>query len=348
MKKNPSVFQFKIQEPCRQPLAEMHPLPGGRHCEKCEKTVIDFTGMSDGQIIRLYQKHQGRICGVFRTDQLNRNMQLPLPATKGRNWKAVAAFATALTFSNVALTQTHSASESLSKEELFMKGRQLNTEESLQSIKGKVIDENGEPLIGASIVWGPGKGTASDIDGSFLLKIPLRTTSQKLTITYTGYKDQVVNWVKGTNEELEVIMKEHTELLPVATVTGYGVLFEKGVLTGMVATIKSDLVPESLDPENQDAVDKTGIYVPAIEVFPNPFISNLSVKIKLERPDAILFHLYSETGQLLFAESRELPEGTQTLQLNLNRHNLTAGVYFLRISDSQGEIRTRKLVKMSS
>src|SRR5690606_1544268 len=68
----------------------------------------------------------------------------------------------------------------------------------------------------------------------------------------------------------------------------------------------------------------------------------------LEQPETVLFHLYNEGGQLLYAETPELTAGTQTIQLNLSQRVLPEGIYFLRISDSIGEIKINRVVKVNS
>ena len=61
-------------------------------------------------------------------------------------------------------------------------------------IKGKVIDPDGEPLIGATIQsigpLGPGNGVATDMSGEFSLTVPDNVT--QLKVSYVGYKTQVV------------------------------------------------------------------------------------------------------------------------------------------------------------
>ncbi len=59
------------------------------------------------------------------------------------------------------------------------------------TIKGKVTDDNGEGLIGATVlIPGTSIGTSTDIDGYFQLNIPAKTTA--LEVTYTGFSDELV------------------------------------------------------------------------------------------------------------------------------------------------------------
>ena len=60
---------------------------------------------------------------------------------------------------------------------------------------GKVTDENGEPVIGASIiVKGTTVGTVTDFDGNFILDVP--TDGKQLVISYIGMKSQEDNYLR--------------------------------------------------------------------------------------------------------------------------------------------------------
>jgi hypothetical protein len=50
----------------------MTPQSGGRHCKECDKTVKDFTGLTNDEISAYLTEHAGeKICGRFSSDQLN-------------------------------------------------------------------------------------------------------------------------------------------------------------------------------------------------------------------------------------------------------------------------------------
>jgi hypothetical protein len=59
----------------------MQPAEKGRHCQSCWKTVVDFTEMSDAQIIRHLSQAGPHVCGRLMPDQLNRTL-LPAPVQK--------------------------------------------------------------------------------------------------------------------------------------------------------------------------------------------------------------------------------------------------------------------------
>ena len=87
------------------------------------------------------------------------------------------------------------------------------------TVKGKVVDANGEPLIGVSIlVKGTSNGTVTDIDGNFSIEAVKGAT---LEISYIGYTTQSI--VVSGNAPLNIVMKEDSEQLEEVVVTALGI-----------------------------------------------------------------------------------------------------------------------------
>lgn len=106
------------------------------------------------------------------------------------------------------------------------------------SIKGTVVDEKGEPLIGVSVmVEGTTTGVITDFDGNFVLEGDLGNA--KLRFSYIGYITQTVS-VGGKNQ-LSIVMKEDSKQLEEVVVVGYGTQ-KKANLSGSVASVGSDVL----------------------------------------------------------------------------------------------------------
>ena len=87
-------------------------------------------------------------------------------------------------------------------------------------VKGTVIDDTKEPLIGVSVmVEGTSIGTTTDFDGNYELKIP--DGKKTLVFSYIGYSDQKIP-VKGRNQ-IDVTMKEEATALDEVVVTAMGI-----------------------------------------------------------------------------------------------------------------------------
>ncbi|MBQ8673912.1 MAG: TonB-dependent receptor [Bacteroides sp.] len=101
------------------------------------------------------------------------------------------------------------------------------------TVKGTVVDALGMPIIGANVmVKGTSNGTITDIDGNFSLS---NVSQGVLQISYIGYKTQEVA-VKGNETNLQIVLKEDSELLGEVVVVGYGTM-KKESLTGAIAVV---------------------------------------------------------------------------------------------------------------
>lgn len=103
-----------------------------------------------------------------------------------------------------------------------------------KKIEGTVTDEQGVPIIGAtvSVKDQPNVGVTTDIDGKFALEVPPRTI---LVIAYLGYNTQETR-VTQRNATYNIILKEDNQMLEEVVVVGYGTV-KKSDLTGSVSTV---------------------------------------------------------------------------------------------------------------
>ncbi|HLT33415.1 MAG TPA: TonB-dependent receptor plug domain-containing protein, partial [Aquaticitalea sp.] len=109
-----------------------------------------------------------------------------------------------------------------------------------KSIKGTIVDEQGAPLVGATvIIKGTSIGVTTDFDGNFELKVPMDTTT--LVVSYLGFVTQEIDIVGKTT--LDIKMLADNLALSEVVVIGYGTE-RKALLTGAVTAIKSEQVDD--------------------------------------------------------------------------------------------------------
>lgn len=97
-------------------------------------------------------------------------------------------------------------------------------------IKGQIVDAEGEPILGATVVeLGTTRGTVTDIDGNFTIN---SNANAKLRITYVGYKTVETKAVNG----MKVVMQNDNAQLDEIVVVGYGQQ-KKVNLTGSVTNV---------------------------------------------------------------------------------------------------------------
>jgi len=116
-----------------------------------------------------------------------------------------------------------------------------------KQVSGTVTDQNGEPVVGASIsVKGTPNGTVTDIDGNFQMSV---TDNAVLVVSTIGFITQEIPVARKSM--LKVVMKEDTQLLNELVVIGYGTV-KKNDATGSVVAIKPDELNKGLAVNPQD------------------------------------------------------------------------------------------------
>lgn len=104
-----------------------------------------------------------------------------------------------------------------------------------RTIKGQILDETGEAMIGVSVlVKGTTIGTVTDLDGNYSLEVP--TGKDLLEISYIGYKNQEVKI--GKESKVNIKLLPDTQALDEVVVIGYGTVKKRDV-TGAVASMKT-------------------------------------------------------------------------------------------------------------
>lgn len=102
------------------------------------------------------------------------------------------------------------------------------------AVSGLVLDADGEPLIGASVmVKGTQNGTLTDLDGRFKINAK---KGDVLTVRYVGYETQEVS---VTSNNITINMKEDTEQLDEVVVLGYGAESRKQDLSAAVGVVQN-------------------------------------------------------------------------------------------------------------
>ncbi|MBV7529086.1 TonB-dependent receptor [Chitinophaga sp. sic0106] len=102
------------------------------------------------------------------------------------------------------------------------------------TVTGKVTDEKGDPIPGATIrVQGTNTGTAADVNGHFSLKVP--SPKSQLAFSFIGYNQQVL---QASANPMNIKLALSSTSLTETVVVGYGVQ-KKSVVTGSISSIKS-------------------------------------------------------------------------------------------------------------
>lgn len=148
-----------------------------------------------------------------------------------------------------------------------------------KTIKGVINDEQGETIIGASvIIKGEDTGTTSDMDGRFTLEAP---EGAILVISYIGYHTQEVKVRKRSL--LRVVLKEDNQLLDEVVVVGYGTV-KKSDLTGAVSGVSNRQYKNQLVQRVENILQGR---TPGVEVTATSGMPGASMKVRVRGTTSI-------------------------------------------------------------
>ena len=340
------ALTLTIPEPCGENFNAMTPVKGGKFCGSCDKTIVDFRTMSDGQILNYYKKNDGKICGVFNEMQLNKAMPFPLEVKPNRNWKAVAALAAGLMFSGGLVGQStfpNPVELTVVEQTIEKEGkRDESTTHPTKTLKGKVMD--GEAMLPAANVFIEGTtiGTTTDLDGFFELTIPNDMEEIEVTVSFIGYEPQTLLFndkYPVPSHHIDIFLDEGHDFMG-QMIMGI-MIMEEGTFCEVESVPVEEIAPDV------DLLETKGIATDIqMTIFPNLFIDNIQVNYDFEEQGDYLFHLYDNNGRLLFAKTYNLSKGKQAVDLDMATQHLLDGMYILQISDKQDRIlATKKVLK---
>jgi CarboxypepD_reg-like domain len=231
-------FQISIPTPCHEDWGKFTPTSTGGFCGSCQKNVIDFSAMSESQLVAYFRDlpaDNQHLCGRFRDEQLQKNYDI-------ESWFPAWNITDTTINYEVPITQFNTTSNTISLP-LIRKMKMVRNmtmavltfafSESYgqqKQIAGQVVDTEGLPLPGVSIsIKNSKKGISSDKDGKYNLAVEDKDT---LVFSFVGFKRNEL-----TAKEIKpvVAMKEDTHLLGEVIVVGYSRTMGKMMTGGLVA-----------------------------------------------------------------------------------------------------------------
>lgn len=115
------------------------------------------------------------------------------------------------------------------------------TQQQAKAVAGIVLDETGEPVIGASVFEeGTRNGVVTDLDGKFSINVK---ANARLTVTYVGYTPQTV--AVGGRNTLRIVLAPASNELNEVVVTALGIRREKKALGYAMQEVKTDGLTEN-------------------------------------------------------------------------------------------------------
>lgn len=197
---NNKRYLLSIDKPCEKEWNSMSQSDVGRFCSHCSKSVVDFTQLTDSQVIKILDQNSGKLCGRLTQEQLNRTIQIYEPKNTARLYKILAGFflfgisknSLAINLKKVDRGTVSIIDNKLTNTYLSKIISDLAKDSLKNVVQGLVIDsETKMPLAFASVFIKDKKiGTSTDMYGKFSLVIPdsLLTKKIYLDIRYVEYE----------------------------------------------------------------------------------------------------------------------------------------------------------------
>ena len=110
------------------------------------------------------------------------------------------------------------------------------------TVTGKILDQTGLPVIGASVIEdGTQNGAITDLDGNYILEV---TQGATMTVSSIGYKDIQLTVTSGQTV-YNATLQEDSELLDEVVVVGYGTM-KRSDLSGASVSVSEDALKGSV------------------------------------------------------------------------------------------------------
>lgn len=219
MKKSNSRF-LKISSPCQEDWGKMTPVDNGRHCNQCDKTVIDLTRMSAFEIGQVLKLNSGSICARMYKHQEG---EYAIPSENGghRTSKLIAASLAVLAGLSTQGQDTY-VDNPMSTEPFSTVENQPNSSVELPNdstiINLLIIDRTTGETIPQALVRCNKLAGITNFDGELKFKLP-QSSSYVISTKSYGYEDQTIK-LQDPLPETIIIELEYSKEQPITIVVG--------------------------------------------------------------------------------------------------------------------------------
>jgi hypothetical protein len=329
MQKQTSIY---IPKPCHEDWNKMTRTQQGKFCESCSKQVIDFSLMSDNQILNFLSHQSGKLCGRFDAEQLQR----PLVETKIKKkkswWMALTMpllflFDRSHAQGTVAIIKPDTTVSPTFKQ-LDIMGKLSYQPLQQITVKGKVVDEKDNPIGFADIIQkGTKHGVMSDSSGSFSIDINSNDSLITLITSCMGFKaiEKQID-IKEGNQFVTLQIQPLVAELQDIIVTSYPV--QGGIQLGGAVVVGYRITTvEKLDSSFKKLIGISNVY-------PNPAPRESLIHLKIKNTGNYQMQLLNNQSRLIQTEEIIADAKNSTTQIHL-QPNIAAGMYYLRLINGQ-------------
>lgn len=342
---------FHIPTPCHENWDNMTPEGKGRFCGSCSKQVVDFSLMSDQQVLNYFKNAGGKTCGRFANDQLQRAMQ-PATEQKKKGWWVAAMMPLLLLFGKVnaqtkkgkvrvttpAMTVPDKRPEIMGKVAPGIRpvkedAKILQGDTLFFNLKpftiGNVKDEKGNPVPYASIrVLETFSNTTTDSAGNFELSLGNQSIDKlNIEVSSVGYETTIVEVSNGSKKINTITLTQKASILPDVIVNSGG--YSKGRLGGAICVVRSVSYYDILDTSWKRLFQNE-----AFKIFPNPAHKGSSIKLELKNAGEYAIQLLDNSSKLILVKDLNAVSNKTITEITIPS-SLASGMYYIRLIDEK-------------
>jgi CarboxypepD_reg-like domain len=348
-------FQISIPTPCDEDWGKFTPTSTGGFCGSCQKNVVDFSGMSESQLVAYFRDlptDNHHLCGRFRDNQLQKNYDIEswFPAwnitNKTLNYEVpITQFITSPNTVSLPLIRKMKMVRNMTMAVLTFTFAESYGQQ--KQIAGQVVDSEGQPLPGVSIsIKNTTKGIASDVNGKYHLAVE---EEDILVFSFVGFErnELIVKEIKPV-----VTLKEDNQFLGEVVVVGYKTTGRANLMAGGISVIKGKNTSEYLDEESSNfkevnfqkyptqikaignpTITEEVIIIPQINektVFVNSVEKSLAenwyAKNAFQEVESV--QVYDLSGRVFEADYFKMNDG----KISVNLRNVPSGMCIVRVT----------------
>jgi len=326
-------LSIHIPTPCHENWDAMTPVQQGRFCQSCAKQVVDFSLMTDQEVLNYFNKNTGNTCGRFNSEQLQRPLQ-PTKQEKKKAWWVAALMPVLMLFEKgkAQTKDTIAAGDTaiVAKQVCTLIGDTVITSPN-NNIHGKVIGEKGKPIANVLVNIGKDVFTKTDSAGVFTLPMPSTNDTIVAHISKPGYNTQKINIAGDTAEHIITLQGIEFTLTNdslVKYIAPDSSIAWQSITAGFVTA-----VPEY--PSSPFIDFFKNIFSPSpLTIFPNTLRSGERINVIIKSEGEFYLQLVDAFGKILFVEKLHTANVKTNIPVNIPS-SLAIGAYFIYVVDER-------------
>jgi CarboxypepD_reg-like domain/Secretion system C-terminal sorting domain len=343
-------LQLSIPEPCHQNWHDMNPTQQGRFCNACAKEVIDFSTMSDSEVLGYFSSIKNeKVCGRAYPDQLDRAITMPKEIKKAKFWYWNYAAMFFLFFSKMTMKAqaqgqviTVPAKIDVSTELQGQLGGFIITKS--MAFTGKITDKDDNPIPFASIkIKGANTGVSASDNGEFSITGVTKNTI--LEVSAVGFKTIDISPAAISPAHSIILEKAANTTLDTVKLVSYGTIKKGRIMIGAVSSVQVKNV-SIIDTIKSFLVKPIFFKSDEINIYPNPVQrgSLFTIALKLKQAGKYNIQIVDAAGRTvlqkqIYVAAKEFIDKVQT------DSRWSGGTYFVRVVDNNSKlISTNNLI----